>query len=129
MGLFTSLFGKTSQKERQEPIPWKPLTTEEQLDHIEKESQGKLVAIFKHSTRCAVSRMALRGFEREFDLQQEGVDIYLLDLLSFRDVSLEIAGRFGIHHESPQLILLKDGQAVANFSHHAISANSLKTYA
>lgn len=126
MGLFTSLFGNASQKEQENPIPWKALTSGEQLDEFERESQDKLIAIFKHSTRCGISRMALKRFEKEYDLEQENVEIYLLDLLQHRDLSAQIAEKFGVYHESPQLIVIKNGRVVNHISHGGISADFLK---
>ena len=69
--------------------------------------------------------MALKQFEREFDLN-ETVDAYFLDLIAHRDISNEIASRFGVYHESPQLILIKNGKAVYDVSHSDIDAVALK---
>ena len=68
----------------------------------------------------------IKTIEREFDL--EGVvDAYFLDLIAHRDISNEIASRFGVYHESPQLILIKNGKAVYNVSHSDIDAEALKS--
>jgi len=96
-----------------------------ELIEFSKQSPHQLFAIFKHSTRCSVSRMALKQFENEFDLAEE-VDTYFLDLLEYRDVSNEIASRFQVEHQSPQLILIKDGKAIYDVSHSAIDAVELK---
>ena len=113
-------------EENKMKINWVPLNDELQLSAIIKISSDKPVLIFKHSTRCSISRMALKQFEREYDL--EGVvDAYFLDLITYRDISNEIASRFGVHHESPQLILIKNGKAVYNVSHSDIDAEALKS--
>jgi bacillithiol system protein YtxJ len=92
-------------------IHWRPLTTPEQLDEIITLSFTTPVAVFKHSTRCSISRMALKQFENEFDL--EGiVTPYYLDLLNHRDISNEIATRFDVYHQSPQLLLIKEGKSI-----------------
>jgi bacillithiol system protein YtxJ len=71
--------------------------------------------------------MALRQFEQEFDLEGKVVPYYL-DLLEHRDISNEIANRFGVYHQSPQLIVIKDGKAVYDRSHGDIIAEDLKKY-
>ncbi|HTG65999.1 MAG TPA: bacillithiol system redox-active protein YtxJ, partial [Flavobacterium sp.] len=75
--------------------------------------------------RCSVSRMALKQFENEFDLQDK-VTPYFLDLITYREISNEIANRFNVYHESPQILLIKDGQSVYDASHSDIDAESLK---
>jgi bacillithiol system protein YtxJ len=97
------------------------------LDEIIALSKEKPVLIFKHSTRCSISRFALKQFENEFDLQNQ-IDAYFLDLLEFRDISNEIASRFGIMHQSPQLLLIKEGKVLYDASHSDIQANELKKY-
>jgi bacillithiol system protein YtxJ len=88
-------------------------------------SNEKPVVIFKHSTRCSVSRFALKQFENEFDLEDK-VDAYFLDLLENRDISNAIATRFGVYHQSPQLLLIKEGKSVYDVSHSDIDARELK---
>ncbi len=83
------------------------------------------VAIFKHSTRCSISRMALKQFENEFDLEGS-VTPYYLDLLNHRDISNEIATRFQVYHQSPQLLLIKEGKSIYDASHSDIDAVELK---
>ncbi|HBY67023.1 MAG TPA: bacillithiol system redox-active protein YtxJ [Flavobacteriaceae bacterium] len=101
----------------------------EQLEEIIKESKNKPVAIFKHSTRCGISRMVLKQFEKNYDLDDNQLKLYFLDLLQNRDISNEIAARFKVHHESPQMIVLKDGEVIHHDSHQGIDANHLKSLA
>jgi bacillithiol system protein YtxJ len=96
-----------------------------QLDEIVAFSSQKPVVIFKHSTRCSISRMALKQFENEFNMG-DTVDVYFLDLLEHRDISNEIASRFGVYHQSPQLLLIKEGKCVYDVSHSDIDAGELK---
>jgi bacillithiol system protein YtxJ len=126
MSFFKNIFsGSETQNDSKDKINWNDLTDLGQLNEIISLSNDKPVAIFKHSTRCSVSRMALRQFENEFDLSDK-VTAYFLDLIAYRDVSNEIASRFGVTHQSPQLILIKDGKAVYNASHSDIDAEELK---
>jgi bacillithiol system protein YtxJ len=126
MSFFKNIFsGSETQNDSKDKINWNNLTDLGQLNEIFTLSNDKPVAIFKHSTRCSVSRMALRQFENEFDLSDK-VTPYFLDLIAYRDVSNEIENRFGVTHQSPQLILIKDGKAVYNASHSDIDAGELK---
>lgn len=100
---------------------WIKLTTTSQLEDIEKESYKHPVVIFKHSTRCSISAAALSRLERSLNVQEIGTTpFYYLDLLQYRDLSSAIAEKFGVHHESPQILILKDGKAIYHASHMAI---------
>ena len=127
MSFFNSIFGSSENSEASKSkINWTELTDILQLMEIEAISNEKPVVIFKHSTRCSISRMALKQFERDFDLENV-VDAYFLDLIAHRDISNEIASKFGVYHESPQLILIKNGKAVYDVSHSDIDAEALKS--
>jgi bacillithiol system protein YtxJ len=127
MSFLSSLFGDSDQNKSSETkINWIPLTSLEQLDEIETASKDKQILIFKHSTRCSISRMALKQFEKEFDLDNK-VNAYFLDLIAYRDVSNEIASRYNVVHQSPQLLLIKDGKSIYNASHSDIDAEVLKS--
>lgn len=107
-------------------VPWKMLSELSQLDAIEKLSKEKPVGIFKHSTRCGISKMVLRGFERDYNLEDDQATIYMLDLLNHRDISAKIAERFQVFHESPQFIVLKNGEVANHASHQDISVSQLQ---
>ncbi len=124
MSIFSNIFGSTNSNEGSETTNWLPLSYLGQLDEIIAFSHQKPVVIFKHSTRCSISRFALKQFEKEFDFV---VDSYFLDLLEHRDISNEIATRFNVQHQSPQLLLIKDGKSVYDVSHDAIDASVLKS--
>lgn len=127
MGFFNKIFGENDSKDTPSGgVNWNNLTSIEQLDEIVNESAEIPVLIFKHSTRCGISRMALSGFEKEYDIEAEKARPYFLDLLQHRDISNEIASRFGVMHQSPQLILIKEGRAVYNASHGDIDAGRVK---
>jgi len=102
---------------------WIPLESLEQLSNIA-DSQGYSV-IFKHSTRCSVSMMAKKKFEFEWDAIPEGTAVYFLDLISYRELSNKIAEQFQVHHESPQMLLIKNGECIYETSHGEISAEDL----
>lgn len=125
MSFLKNIFGsEETPKQQESKMNWEILTDVDQLDEIIFNSNEKPAVIFKHSTRCSVSRMALKQFENEFDLQDK-VTPYFLDLITYREISNEIANRFGVYHESPQILLIKDGQSVYDASHSDIDAGDL----
>jgi bacillithiol system protein YtxJ len=130
MGIFDKVFKSERDiaKDEVKKVPWNELTSIEQLDDIKKESADHAVAILKHSTRCGISRMVLKQFESDYKEEYNDVKLYFLDLLNNRDVSNEIAARFGVHHESPQLIILRDGKVVHHSSHQSIQAETLENH-
>ena len=127
MSLFEKLFSNSENENKDSKIEWKQLIDLGQLNAIVEESNSKPVLIFKHSTRCSVSRMALRHFENDFDLEDK-ITPYFLDLLEHRDISNEIAVRFGVQHQSPQLILIKSGKAIYDASHSDIDAKFINRF-
>jgi bacillithiol system protein YtxJ len=127
MSLFKNVFGSSEEATNESKMEWRALTDLDQLNELVKESTDQPVVIFKHSTRCSISRMALRQFENEFNLEGK-VILYYLDLLEHRDISNEIANRFGIFHQSPQLIVIKNGKAIYDRSHESIDAGKLADF-
>lgn len=103
---------------------WLPLTSIDQLNEIEQMSQSSPIAIFKHSTSCSISAMAKMRLETSWDL--EGLSCYYLDLITYRSISNAIAEQFDVHHESPQLILIQNGECIYDASHFDISVDELK---
>lgn len=99
---------------------WINITSAEQLENI-KAAKGYSI-IFKHSTSCSISMMAKRRFELDKQMFDESTPLYFLDLLKYRDLSKKIAEIFQVHHESPQLLLIKDGECILDQSHSSISA-------
>ena len=125
MSFFKNIFsGSENQNDDAAKMSWNDLTDLGQLNEIIALSNEKPVAIFKHSTRCSVSRMALKQFENEFNFSDK-VTPYFLDLIAHRDISNAIADQFGVTHQSPQLIVIKDGKAIYNVSHSDIDAEEL----
>lgn len=101
---------------------WNHLTNTEQLDEIDKISKEKPVLIYKHSTQCSLSAMAQDRLESSW--QKEDINKltpYYLDLLQYRNISDEIEKRYGIRHQSPQILIIKDGQCIYHNSHMGIN--------
>lgn len=128
MSLFKNIFGSTNEESNSSTINWRELTDLGQLNEIVDASFERPILIFKHSTRCGVSRSVLKRFESEFDLAEK-ITPYFLDLLEHRDISNEIASRFGVVHQSPQLIVIKSGNTIYDASHDSIDAHNLKSFA
>ena len=126
MSIFGNIFGSNNDKEKPEnPVKWRYLTDIAQLKDISADSETRPVFIFKHSTRCSVSRMVLKQFESHYDptIRADG---YFLDLLEHREISNEIASQYGVIHQSPQLLLIQNGKCIFTESHSDIDAADLK---
>ncbi|TGE21563.1 bacillithiol system redox-active protein YtxJ [Hymenobacter aquaticus] len=107
--------------------PWLPLTEPDQLTDIVRESHEHPVLIFKHSTSCSISAAAKSKLERQWpDANLSNVTIYYLDLLRYRPISGEIASKFGVRHESPQLLLIQDGACSFDASHMGIRLSDVQ---
>lgn len=101
---------------------WNKLTTIETLDSIANESNSQPILIFKHSTRCSISATALSRLERNWtDDTSQKIKPYYLDLIAFREISSGIAAKFNVEHESPQILIIKNGICVYNNSHTGIN--------
>lgn len=106
---------------------WIQLNNFEQLAQLNEESQAQPVLIFKHSTRCSISRASLDRLERNWqDAEMAAVKPYFLDLLNYRDLSSGIAKQYGIQHESPQVIIISKGEPVLDLSHFAIEYEEIR---
>jgi bacillithiol system protein YtxJ len=98
---------------------WTSLESADQIDGI-KQQQGYSI-IFKHSTRCSISMMVKKRFELDWEKLPENLPLYFLDLIKHRELSHQIARDFYVPHESPQLILIKDGECILDLSHGEVS--------
>ena len=131
MSFFKNIFGENTSKESQnENVEAKffTLNAMEQFDEIDEISHTKPVVLFKHSTRCIISRTVLKQFDTEFQFTEDKIAWYLLDLLNYRDLSNEIANRYNVVHQSPQIVVIRNGKAVFNESHDSISVEDLKKF-
>ncbi len=104
---------------------WHPLENESQLDSISKASFSIPQLLFKHSTRCSISRMALSKTERNWNFTETQVQPYFLDLIAHRNISNKIAEQFQIEHQSPQMLLIKNAKCVFSSTHNDINPNDL----
>ena len=102
---------------------WINLTNTYELSKIKDDSFQDPQFIFKHSTRCSISKMVLNRFESNND--SVFISVYLLDLLNYRDLSNQIANDFNVKHESPQILVIKDGECNTHLSHTSINQFNL----
>ena len=114
------IFNKSSK------MDWINLNSVEQLTEIDEKSKNKVQVLFKHSTRCSVSTFAKRILTSEYsDEIKLKADVYYLDLIAFREVSNLIAAKYCVAHESPQILVIKDGKCIFNASHSDVSFKRL----
>ena len=105
---------------------WLFLQNEQQLKELNEQSyNGKGVGIFKHSSRCLISAMARRKMEKGLANLPEDLSVYYLDIIQLRKLSQKVAEYYDIQHESPQLLLIKEGQCIYHTSHQGVSPRVL----
>lgn len=108
------------------PMNWIKLESESQLDEIRTKSSSRPQVIFKHSIRCSTSALVKNRLERK--QPPDSIDFYYLDLINNRPVSNKIADTFNVRHESPQVLLIRDGKCVYEESHMGISMDEIISY-
>lgn len=122
MSFFDKIFGDKKEETKQCKSFWNRIESEEDLAKAIEISHQHKIAIFKHSTSCFISKTVLKNFEKEVESENlDSKSLYYLDLLAHRNLSNAIADQLGIRHESPQLIVIENGKAIATASHQDIS--------
>ncbi len=106
---------------------WIPLTSISQIDEIAERSKEIPCVIFKHSSRCGISAMAKFRLKGDWGFAEGELEAFFLDLISYRDVSDAVEEKFSIRHESPQLLVIQDGNCTCHASHLDISLRELKS--
>lgn len=129
MSLFKNLFGnKEVNQTNKKNITWIPLTDENQLKELKNLSKSESILIFKHSTSCGISNMVIKRFEKLFTEEFGHLKVYYLDLLRYRDISNLVANEFGVMHQSPQLLVIRNEKSVFNASHYDILQINLSRF-
>ena len=108
-------------------MQWNPIIDSKQIEAIKAASFTKPQLILKHSTTCSISKMALARLERADTPSQ--INFHYLDLLNYRNISREIAESFDVAHESPQVLLIKNGHCVYDESHGGIQMEEIEEQA
>ncbi len=107
-------------------VNWSPLSAANQIGQIVEISGAVPCVIFKHSTRCSISSLAQHRLEGSWLFDEQTVIPYFVDIINDREVSNLVASYFGVPHESPQLLLIKNGRCVYHTSHLDISVKGLQ---
>jgi bacillithiol system protein YtxJ len=129
MGFLKNIFGDKTSKEVEETyLSWTPLVSLEEINTIKEISKNQSVLIFKHSTSCGISRMVIKQFESLFNEETKQLKVYYLDLLSYREISSKLAEVFQVVHQSPQLLVIKNGISVYDSSHYEITNVNISKY-
>lgn len=97
----------------------------QEIDTIIEKSKEKMQIIFKHSTVCPISRMSHDKMKMDYPLVEENADVYYLGVIEQRPLSNYIAETLNVQHESPQMIVLRDGKSIFNESHLMIDPKIL----
>jgi len=129
MGIFNKLFGGRNEATKNDQgINWQALQSKEEVDKLLSFSAAKTQIVFKHSTTCGISRMVLNIFESNFSIETKQADFHFLDLHANRKVSDYISERTDVAHQSPQLLIVKNGEVVFHTSHGAITDVELQQF-
>ena len=129
MGFLKNIFGDKTLKEVKETyLSWTPIISIDEINTIKEISKIQSILIFKHSTSCGISRMVMKQFESLFNEENKHLKVYYLDLLNFREVSSKLSEVFQVIHQSPQLLVIKNGISVYDESHYEITKVNLSKY-
>lgn len=107
---------------------WHQMQNISDLEKAIESSYENTVVIFKHSTRCGTSHHALQDLLEEYQIDDAEAEVYYLDLIRYREVSNCISDRLKIPHQSPQIIVLKNGEVVHNASHQAVKWEDVRKF-
>jgi len=107
-------------------LQWLPFESFEDIERIKMRSHEVPCLIFKHSTRCNICSIAKYRLEDDWDFEPEEMEAYYLDVLVFRPVSRQVAETFQVHHESPQVLLIVDGECIYDASQLDITLEDLR---
>ena len=124
MGFLDQIFGKKEEQDQTKTF-WTRIESEKDLDAAVEKSLQKKVVIFKHSTRCFISKTVLKSFEKQMENSDKDYSYYFLDLIAHRNISNDIESQLDVVHQSPQLIVLENGKAIYNASHQSIDLDKI----
>ncbi len=108
-------------------MKWSKISTLDQIDQIRRESTENPILIFKYSSRCSLSRLALDRLERNWqEAEMRGIKSYFLDLITYREISNRIAHEFDVEHESPQILIIENEKSIYDRSHMGIDYQQIR---
>ncbi len=95
----------------------------ETVDGMLAASRGKKILLLKHSSTCPISSRAKYAVE-ELMAENPVAEVYLVVVQERRDISNEIEEKLGVRHQTPQLLLIEDGNVSEHWSHHYITSET-----
>lgn len=122
MGFFDKIFGSDKEKEEER---WYEIRTTQEMDNVILASSERPQVILKHSNSCGVSFFAKQNLDSIPSEKLKDADLYIIDVIRYRDVSYYLADKFNIRHESPQVFVIRDKEVVWNGSHGRVSADNV----
>ncbi|MDX1314095.1 MAG: bacillithiol system redox-active protein YtxJ [Eudoraea sp.] len=130
MGIWDSVFGNTREENsnKREPVNWSELGSSDELSALIEASFNQPQLIFKHSMTCGVSGMTKRRFEADAGSFEDTFDFHLLVVQKNRDLSGQVAVQFQVRHESPQVLIVKEGVVASHASHWQIDSLDLSAF-
>nr|MBS0037422.1 bacillithiol system redox-active protein YtxJ [Saprospiraceae bacterium] len=108
------------------PKLWENITDLKILKAAHDRSNDQPVYLFKHSTRCGISSHAKSELQEWHRKNINKAEVYYLDLIAYRSISNQISENYRIPHQSPQIIVLVNGEAVHALSHSSINEVDLE---
>lgn len=123
MGLFDRF--RSKNYEAASILNWKSIDSESKLHELIEQSSTKPQIIFKHSSSCGISFFAKKSLDSVEILENENFDAYLVDVIRERAISLKIEELTGIRHESPQILLFKNGEVIWDASHNSVRSEKI----
>jgi bacillithiol system protein YtxJ len=104
-----------------------PMVSVADLDAALTQSTTMPVLLFKHSDTCGISEMAFDEMRAHLQGRPFSVCYGLITVQTGRHVSDEVVRRLGVRHESPQVILVRDGKVLWHASHHHVTAEEIES--
>lgn len=109
-------------------MKWRTITTEEDIEEMVRQSQSTACLVYKHSTRCTMSEMIKYILEEEWDFGETELIPYYLDILAHKKLAAKIADDFQVYHQSPQVLLIQEGECTFDEDHKAISVEEIREH-
>lgn len=97
------------------------------IDQLMEESKKTPILLFKHSTTCGISAASKAGLEENYEKYLNNTYFYYIDLLKYRKLSDKVAEELGVLHQSPQIILLMNGEVKFHTSHQGINSELIES--
>jgi bacillithiol system protein YtxJ len=105
-------------------MTWQLLTSEFDFAQLMDKSNTAPQVIFKHSTRCSISKVVKHRLDKSS--APDHAEFHFLDLIAYRSLSNKVADQLGVVHESPQVLLIRNGKCIYHESHYGITMDDIE---